>query len=177
MRRRFRPLAANRDLELRVRPCKCYIYSDRNLLYRILQNFLANAIRYTESGGVLLGCQRRGNELLLALPQMHAGDVDPAAPAPQHVEHHERDGKRQQTQRRRRQQVHRTSPAATRSRSVVSTIPGRAGTVRYSMLDRRAATGRMFSLLLHPHAFRSFLNRFHHPTLNNNISIVHFYSQ
>ena len=67
LRRRFRPLAANRDLELRIHPCHGYIYSDRNLLYRILQNFLSNAIRYTESGGVLLGCQRRGNSLRLGV--------------------------------------------------------------------------------------------------------------
>ncbi len=38
-------------------------YSDRKLLYRILQNFLANAIRYTERGGVLLGCRLRGEHL------------------------------------------------------------------------------------------------------------------
>lgn len=67
LRRRFRPLAANRDLQLRVRPCPFHIYSDRNLLYRILQNFLANAIRYTEEGGVMLGCQRRGDTLRISV--------------------------------------------------------------------------------------------------------------
>ncbi|MBT8051985.1 MAG: PAS-domain containing protein [Gammaproteobacteria bacterium] len=63
LRRRFQPLAANRDLQLRVRGRKDQVFSDRNLLYRILQNFLSNAIRYTESGGVLLSCQRRGDHL------------------------------------------------------------------------------------------------------------------
>jgi Na+/proline symporter/signal transduction histidine kinase len=63
LRRRFKALAANRNLQLRVRPAEHYIYSDRNLLYRILQNFLANAIRYTEHGGVLLGCRLRGDDL------------------------------------------------------------------------------------------------------------------
>jgi CheY-like chemotaxis protein/anti-sigma regulatory factor (Ser/Thr protein kinase) len=61
LRRRFKALAANRDLRLRVHPQERYVYSDRKLLYRILQNFLANAIRYTESGGVLLGCRVRGD--------------------------------------------------------------------------------------------------------------------
>ena len=67
LRRRFKPLAANRDLMLRVRPCGRYTFSDRTLLYRILQNFLANAIRYTEHGGVLLACQRRGDTLRLGV--------------------------------------------------------------------------------------------------------------
>jgi len=63
LRRRFQALAANRNLKLRVHPMARYVYSDRKLLYRILQNFLANAIRYTESGGVLLGCRVRGDAL------------------------------------------------------------------------------------------------------------------
>ncbi len=67
LRRRFKPLAANHDLKLRVHSCKQHIYSDRNLLYRIIQNFLANAIRYTESGGVLLGCRVRGQQLRISV--------------------------------------------------------------------------------------------------------------
>jgi Na+/proline symporter/signal transduction histidine kinase/CheY-like chemotaxis protein len=63
LRRRFKALAANRGLQLRVHPIDRFVFSDRNLLYRILQNFLANAIRYTEQGGVLLGCQLRGKHL------------------------------------------------------------------------------------------------------------------
>jgi Na+/proline symporter/signal transduction histidine kinase len=67
LRRRFKPLAANRNLQLRVRPSDHQIYSDRNLLYRIIQNFLANAIRYTERGGVLLGCRLRGDQLKISV--------------------------------------------------------------------------------------------------------------
>ena len=33
------------------------------LLEQILGNFVANAIRYTEKGGVLVGCRRRAKEL------------------------------------------------------------------------------------------------------------------
>jgi CheY-like chemotaxis protein/anti-sigma regulatory factor (Ser/Thr protein kinase) len=36
------------------------------MLRRILQNYLSNALRYTERGGVLLGCRRRGAELEIA---------------------------------------------------------------------------------------------------------------
>jgi Na+/proline symporter/signal transduction histidine kinase len=67
LRRRFKALAGNRNLRLRIHPADYVIYSDRNLLYRILQNFLANAIHYTETGGVLLGCRLRGDQLRLSV--------------------------------------------------------------------------------------------------------------
>jgi Na+/proline symporter/signal transduction histidine kinase len=67
LRRRFKALASNHNLQLRVHPADHWIYSDRNLLYRILQNFLANAIHYTESGGVLLGCRMRGEQLKISV--------------------------------------------------------------------------------------------------------------
>ncbi len=67
LRRRFKDLAGNRNLHLRVHAADHLIYSDRNLLYRILQNFLANAIHYTESGGVLLGCRLRGDNLKISV--------------------------------------------------------------------------------------------------------------
>ena len=54
-------------LQLRVHAATHHIFSDRNLLYRIMQNFLANAIRYTEKGGVLLGCQMRGEKLKISV--------------------------------------------------------------------------------------------------------------
>jgi CheY-like chemotaxis protein/anti-sigma regulatory factor (Ser/Thr protein kinase) len=37
------------------------------MLRRILQNYLSNALRYTERGGVLVGCRRRGGELEIAV--------------------------------------------------------------------------------------------------------------
>ena len=67
LRRRFKALAGNHDLVLRVHPQDRVIVSDRNLLYRILQNFLANAIHYTETGGVLLGCRVRGDKLRISI--------------------------------------------------------------------------------------------------------------
>ena len=66
LRRRFKALAGNHNLVLRVHPMDRVIFSDRNLLYRILQNFLANAIHYTETGGVLLGCRVRGDKLRIS---------------------------------------------------------------------------------------------------------------
>ncbi len=59
----FSALAQERGLTLRVVGCGLAVRSDPQLLRRILQNFLSNAIRYTPSGRVLLGCRRRGDRL------------------------------------------------------------------------------------------------------------------
>jgi Na+/proline symporter/signal transduction histidine kinase len=59
----FAVLAQERGLRLRARPCPRVVFTDPGLLRRILQNYLSNALRYTESGGVLLGCRRAGREL------------------------------------------------------------------------------------------------------------------
>jgi signal transduction histidine kinase len=37
------------------------------LLRRIIQNYLSNGLRYTERGGVVVGCRRRGGELEIAV--------------------------------------------------------------------------------------------------------------
>jgi signal transduction histidine kinase/CheY-like chemotaxis protein len=56
----FRPLAAGKGLELRVRRPSLAIESDPVLLARVLRNLVGNAIRYTAQGGVLLAARRRG---------------------------------------------------------------------------------------------------------------------
>jgi len=57
--REFQPTAQLRGLELRVHPSSVWLYSDQSLLYRILQNLLANALKYTAQGRVVLGLRRR----------------------------------------------------------------------------------------------------------------------
>ena len=59
----FRALAAERGLVLRHRATSAWVRSDPQLLRRVLQNFLANAVRYTARGRVLLGARRRGTLL------------------------------------------------------------------------------------------------------------------
>lgn len=59
----FRPLAENKGLRLTVRCQDLCVESDPVLLQRILQNLVANAIRYTDSGGVLLAARRRGGAI------------------------------------------------------------------------------------------------------------------
>lgn len=51
----FAPLAAENDLELRVIPTSVLVRSDPNLLRRLIQNLVSNAIKYTRTGRVLLG--------------------------------------------------------------------------------------------------------------------------
>ncbi len=58
--KQFSALAAEKQLRLRFRPCDVTLYSDPLLIERILANLLANAIRYTDEGGVLVACRRRG---------------------------------------------------------------------------------------------------------------------
>jgi signal transduction histidine kinase/CheY-like chemotaxis protein len=52
--------AAQKHLRLRVRSTSAIVVSDELLLHRILTNLMANAIRYTPEGSVLLACRRRG---------------------------------------------------------------------------------------------------------------------
>ncbi|WP_243351906.1 PAS-domain containing protein [Stenotrophomonas acidaminiphila] len=59
----FRALAAARGLAFRYVPTRAWVNSDPQLLRRVLQNFLANAVRYTARGGVLLGVRREGGRL------------------------------------------------------------------------------------------------------------------
>ncbi len=59
----FRALAAARGLAFHYLPTRAWVNSDPQLLRRVLQNFLANAVRYTARGGVLLGVRREGERL------------------------------------------------------------------------------------------------------------------
>ncbi len=53
------PEAARKRLQLRVAPTRSAVRTDAVLLGRVLGNLMANAIRYTERGKVLVGCRRR----------------------------------------------------------------------------------------------------------------------
>jgi len=59
----FAVLAEQRGLRLRVAPTGLAVRSDPQLLRRVLQNFLSNALRYTRHGSVLLGARRAGDEV------------------------------------------------------------------------------------------------------------------
>lgn len=59
----FRQAAASEGLSLHFVPSSALVRSDIQLLARILRNLLSNAIRYTPSGRVLLGCRRHRQSL------------------------------------------------------------------------------------------------------------------
>ncbi|MDT8439055.1 MAG: PAS-domain containing protein [Wenzhouxiangellaceae bacterium] len=63
----FGVLAAARGLELRAAPTTLAVTSDPQLLRRILQNFLSNAVRYSGRGRILLGARRRGDRVRIGV--------------------------------------------------------------------------------------------------------------
>ncbi len=55
----YEPLARARGLSLAAVPTKAWARTDPALLRRVLQNFIANALRYTAEGGVRIGVRWR----------------------------------------------------------------------------------------------------------------------
>lgn len=72
----FGPAARKKGLTLTVMPCSLTVLSDRKLLRRVLQNLVANAIKYTRHGRVLMGCRRHGRLL-----RIEVLDTGPGIPA------------------------------------------------------------------------------------------------
>lgn len=63
LRDEFTYLAQARHLSLRVLPSSAMVESDPRLLEQMIRNLLANAIKYTRHGKILLGCRRNGDGL------------------------------------------------------------------------------------------------------------------
>lgn len=59
----FAPVAAQRGLRFGVIASSAWLRSDPALLDRLLQNLVSNALKYTQTGRVLVGCRRRSNGL------------------------------------------------------------------------------------------------------------------
>jgi signal transduction histidine kinase len=59
--------AQEKRLIFRVHKCSLFIESDRDMLATIINNFVANAIRYTDRGRIIVGCRRHGDHVLVAV--------------------------------------------------------------------------------------------------------------
>ena len=78
LRSEFEPIAGKQGLSLRICPSSLAVASDALMLRRILQNLLANALRYTRAGGVVMGCRRRGDRVCIQV-----SDTGPGIPKAQ----------------------------------------------------------------------------------------------
>ena len=72
----FASLARAKGIDLRVLPTDAWLRSDPILVRRILLNVVGNAIRYTERGGVLIGCRKRGQKVRIAVWDTGCGIPD-----------------------------------------------------------------------------------------------------
>lgn len=54
----FEAMAEGREVELRIRPTRAVLHTDERLLQRLLENLVANAIKFTRAG-VLVAARRR----------------------------------------------------------------------------------------------------------------------
>ncbi|HEX5665186.1 MAG TPA: ATP-binding protein, partial [Xanthomonadaceae bacterium] len=69
----FAAMAAERGLRFRHVRSGAWTHTDPQLLRRILQNFLANAVSYTARGTVLLGVRRAGDALRIEVHDTGSG--------------------------------------------------------------------------------------------------------
>jgi Na+/proline symporter/signal transduction histidine kinase len=72
----FEPLAKSKGLALTFIASSLDIRSDRRLMRRLLQNLVSNAIKYTGSGRVLVGCRRTAGSV-----RIEVWDTGPGIPA------------------------------------------------------------------------------------------------
>lgn len=69
----FGVLAESRGLALRCVPTRAVVRTDENLLRRILQNFVSNAIRYSRHGRIVVGCRRDGEHVRIEVHDQGPG--------------------------------------------------------------------------------------------------------
>jgi len=63
----FEGVARSAGIDLRFASSSVWVHSDMYLLETVLRNLISNAIRYTPSGKVLVGCRRRKGGLVIAV--------------------------------------------------------------------------------------------------------------
>ncbi|HEU4778935.1 MAG TPA: PAS domain-containing hybrid sensor histidine kinase/response regulator [Steroidobacteraceae bacterium] len=73
LQKQFAPVAAQRAIRLSFQPTRLRVRSDPRLLRRVLQNFVGNALRYTQAGSVVLGTRRRAGGAAVELQVIDTG--------------------------------------------------------------------------------------------------------
>ncbi|MFN0262451.1 NahK/ErcS family hybrid sensor histidine kinase/response regulator [Tepidamorphus sp. 3E244] len=73
LRMEFAAMAQEKDLDLRILSCTAFVHSDRRFVRRLLQNLISNAVKYTQTGRVLVGCRRKGDEIIIHVHDTGAG--------------------------------------------------------------------------------------------------------
>jgi two-component system, sensor histidine kinase len=71
--RDWRVFAASKGLVLKVQPCITMVISDRRLLSVILDNLVANAVKYTNLGQIQVDCISQGDCLLVSVKDTGPG--------------------------------------------------------------------------------------------------------
>lgn len=71
-------IAAEKHIKIRYLSSSAWVDTDRKLLSRIVQNLLSNAIRYTDTGRIVIGTRRRGDAV-----DLHIIDTGRGIPADQ----------------------------------------------------------------------------------------------
>ena len=75
LKAQFEVIAAKRGLDLSVVDTSAVVDSDPQMLRRIVQNLMSNALRYTEEGRVLVGCRHAGGAI-----RIEVWDTGPGIP-------------------------------------------------------------------------------------------------
>lgn len=79
LEREMAPVAEGKGLAFRMRDTSLVLQADPALVEMILRNLVLNAIRYTDQGGILMACRRRGQRAVLEV-----WDTGVGIPAHQH---------------------------------------------------------------------------------------------
>ena len=73
----FAPAAASKGVVLRQVACGATVRTDPALLERLLRNLVANAVRYTETGRIVLGCRRTASDVRIEIWDTGVGMSEP----------------------------------------------------------------------------------------------------
>jgi two-component system, sensor histidine kinase len=75
----FQPVSERKNISLKFIATHLWVRSDQALLRRVIQNLLSNAIRYTDTGGIVVGVRRKGGSV-----SIEVWDTGPGIPEDKH---------------------------------------------------------------------------------------------